>query len=170
MDAEGVPVEGMRLGLVVAERKNKNTAFFAAKMYAEQLLKELQISPEFVPIKKADGAFEARRAAEIRVAGEKIGIVGEFKNSVKHEFKLADFAAGFEIDLEKVLQRAGAKKKIDFKKYKQIDETVETEKTYAETLKEIEEKYPGAIISPGVIYLAEGAKAKNMTFHIKLML
>ena len=46
------------------------------------------------------------------------------------------------------------------------DLTIETNKSYAETLKEVQAKYPGAEILPGSIYRAKGQKTRNLTFHI----
>ena len=99
--------------------------------------------------------------------GEKIGVVGEFKNSVRNEFKLAPYLAGFEIDLEKIIEFANSKKVIDFTERKAEDLTVETDKSYAETLEEVKKEYEGAKISAGVIYQAEGEEKKKMTFHIE---
>ena len=169
-DGEGVPTEKMQLGLIVAERKNSQTAFYKAKLYAEQLLRELNISADFVPFKgeMAEGRpFEPKRTAEILVNGEHVGIVGEFKNSVKHEFKLAEYVAGFEMNLDLVLEQGSHLPKIKFGERKKEDVTITTDKTYAEVLRELQDKYPEAIITPGVIYQAPGQHTKNMTFHIE---
>ena len=170
MDAEGVPVERMQLGLVVAERKGKETAFYKAKLYAAKLLESLNIKAEFMPIKQetAEGKpFEAKRAAEIWINGEYAGVVGEFKNSVKHEFKLADYAAGFELDLGLIMQYSVHSPEIRLGVKKKEDITITTNKTYAEVLRELQDKYPGAAITPGVIYQAPGQQTKNMTFHLE---
>ena len=169
MSSENVPNAKMSLGFVVAERKNKNTAFYKAKKYAEQLLKELNISAEFLPIKTKNTEaqpFEPKRTAEIMENGEYIGVVGEFKNSVRNEFKLAPYLAGFEIDLNLVMKYATTKKEIKFQEMKHEDLTVTTDKTYVEALKEVVKQYPDAVIMPGTIYQAEGQTDKNMTFHI----
>ncbi|MBR3248921.1 phenylalanine--tRNA ligase subunit beta [Candidatus Saccharibacteria bacterium] len=167
---EPVPTEMNSLGFVVGERKNAETAFYKAKLYVAELMKELNVKPEFLPQKCNDGAwqpFESRRSADIFVNGECVGVVGEFKNSVKHEFKLAPYVAGFEIvNLEKILKNVG-EKKIDFGPKKKEDVTVTTDKTYVEILKELQVKYPEAEITPGVIYQAPGQRTKNLTFHIE---
>ena len=174
VDDEEVPAEGVTLGCVVAERKNKDAAFYKAKWYVAKLLEELNIVAEFLPVEDTNKAevrpFEPKRTAEIRIDGEYIGIVGEFKNSVKNEFKLAPYVAGSEMDFVKILAHAGAKKEIRLGERKIEDLTVTTDKTYAETLTAVQEKYPGAKITPGTIYQAIGQKTKNITFHIELML
>lgn len=169
MNKEGVPVEKMSLGLVVAERKNIETAYYKAKKYAAKLLAELGILAEFLPLKSKTAEampFEPKRAAEILVDGEYVGVVGEFKNSVRADFKLAPYLAGFEIDLEKVAEKASSKKQIKMRNRKYEDLTVTTDKTYAETLKEVQQQYPEAEIEPGAIYQAEGQKTRNITFRI----
>ena len=168
-DGEGVPVEKMQLGFVVAERKGEGTAFYKAKLYAEKLLEELNIQAEFVPFKGelAKGKpFEPKRSAEILVGGVHVGIVGELKKSVKHEFKLADYVAGFEMNLDLILEQAPNLPVIKLGARKKEDVTITTDKTYAEVLRELQDKYPDATITPGVIYQAPGQHSKNITFHI----
>ena len=174
MDKENVPVEKVSLGFVVAERKGKGTAFYQAKKYVARLLGELGVEATFAPMRDdvaESKPFEQKRTAEILVDDVCVGVVGELKNSVKNEFKLADYVAGFEINLNEILKFANAKrKKICFGKKKMEDLTVTTSKTYAEALAEVRAKYPDAKITPGVIYQAPGQKTKNITFHIELML
>ena len=169
MNEEGVPVEKAALGLVVAERKNSDTAFYKAKMYADQILKELGIKAEYVPLKsKTPEAkpFEPKRAAEILVDGEYVGVVGEFKNSVRHEFKLAPYLAGAELDMDKLIGKESMELEIDLKTHKTEDLTVTTNESYAEALREVQKDNPGAEILPGTIYQAEGQKDRNITFRI----
>ena len=174
LNVEKVPEEKVSLGFLVAERKSDQTAFYLAKKYLNLLLQKLDIEAEYLPVKQDKLAeikpFEGKRAAEVYVDGEYIGVVGEFKNSVRNDFKLAPFLAGFELDLMKVLEKASYKKTICFGQKKTEDLTVTTDKTYAEALKEVQAKYPGAKILPGTIYQADGQKTQNMTFHIELML
>ena len=114
--------------------------------------------------------FEPKRSAEIRLKDEPevlIGVVGEFKNSVKNEFTLANYLAGFEIDLDLVLEKRSKKKVLRFGVKKSEDLTVTTTKTYAETLEEVKMKFPEAKISPLSIYQAEGQDTKNISFRIE---
>ncbi len=171
MTDEKVPVQKSSLGFVVAERKNNETAYYKAKKYAAKLFGSLNISAEFVPLRSDNlpeaKPFEKKRSAEILVNGEYLGVVGEFKNSVRNEFKLAPYLAGLEIDMDTLLKQMSHKKQISVKKCKTEDLTVTTNKTYGEVLKEVQEKYPGADIKPGTIYQAEGQTTKNITFHIE---
>ena len=169
LDAEGVPVEKMRIGLVVAERKGTGAAYYKAKKYASKLLEEFNIVAKYLPL-KAKGApalpFEPKRSAEIWVGDVCIGVVGEFRNSVRNEFKLASYLAGFEIDLDSILGLASRKKEIKYGEVKVEDLTVTTDKCYDEVLAEVREKYPEAEITPGTIYQAPGQATRNITFHI----
>ena len=171
LDSENVPVEKMRMGLVIAERKTTGAAYYKAKFYAEKLLEELNISVKFLPIKSKMAEvlpFEKKRAAEVWAGDRLIGVVGEFKNSVRQNFKLAEYLAGFELDFDAINELAGVKVvNTNFEIESQIDETVTTNKTYAEVLAEMVKKYPDTEITPVGIYQPEGAEKKNITFHIE---
>ncbi|MBR6505730.1 phenylalanine--tRNA ligase subunit beta [Candidatus Saccharibacteria bacterium] len=172
MNDENVPVEKMQMGFVVAERKTTGDAYYKAKFYAEKLLEELNIAVKFLPLKSraADALpFENKRAAEIWTLDDQyVGVVGEFKNSVRRNFKLAEYLAGFELSVDVINKLAGIRAvKNDFEIKDQIDETVTTDKNYADVLAEVSEKYPGAVITPASIYQPEGVSKKNITFHIE---
>lgn len=175
MDAENVPVEKMQMGMVIAERKNNSTAYYKAKKYAEELLKELNITVKFLPLKDnfaANKPFEPKRAAEIVTEdGDTIGVVGEFKNSVRLEFKLAEYLAGFELDLDKILVKANDKKEIYIGKTEKRDLTVKTNDTYGvvvENINKVLAKYNAkAEITPSSIYQPEGSAEKHISVHIE---
>lgn len=171
MNEEGVPVEKVQIGFVLAERKGTGAAYYKARHFAEGLLGEFNIKAEFLPLKiktPMSLPFENKRAAEIWVSGKCIGVVGEFKNSVRRNFKLAEYLAGFEMDMDLILELCAAKKiDTDFEIKEKLDETVTTKESYAKTLEKICAKYPGAKVTPVGIYQPEGADVKNITFHIE---
>ncbi|MBQ3320576.1 phenylalanine--tRNA ligase subunit beta [Candidatus Saccharibacteria bacterium] len=171
LDKDGVPEGRIKLGFIVAERKNiTETAFYKAKKYLEEMLKLLGIRVDYIPVKSTESdykMFEARRSAKIMAGEKEIGIIGEFKNSVRNEFKLAPFLAGFEVDLDEVLENVNYKREISFGERKKEDLTITTTKNYAEVLAEVQAKYPEAEITPSTIYQAEGQETKNITFHIE---
>ena len=175
MDEENVPVEKMRMGFVLAERKTKGTAYYKAKYFAEELLKELNIIVTFKPLKSdAPEAkpFEPKRAAEVYVDDELIGFVGEYKNKVRNSFKLAEFLAGFELDLDKVLDLAKSTRIVSFADDKEKrDLTVTTNKTYGELVEKIEkvlaEEGLTAKISPISIYQPDNSDEKNISVHLE---
>ena len=173
LNDENVPLEKNSLGFIVAERKNNGTAFYTAKKYIEFLLRGFNIEADYLPLKNGSAIakpFEPCRTAEIRLKDEPdllIGVVGEFKNSVRNSFKLANYLAGFEIDLDLVLEKCSHIKKVKFGKKKTEDLTVTTAKTYAEVLAEVRKEYPEAIIHPLSIYQADGQETKNISFRIE---
>ncbi len=174
-DAEDVPVEKTSLGFVIAERKyNNRTAFYQAKKYVAGVLEKFNISAEFLPIKEKRAEslpFEPKRTAEIFVDGEYLGVVGEFKNSIRNEFKLAEYLAGFEIDLDLVLEKMGHDKKIDLRKKEARDLTLVTKQSYAEVVNKIEkvllENNLEAKIEPISVYQADNSEEKHVSLHLE---
>ena len=173
LNSEKVPVEKNRLGLVIAERKNQGTAYYKAKYYVEELLKRFGLVPEFVALKTASQEakpFEKKRAAEILVNGELIGVVGEFKNSVRRNFKLGDYLAGFELDFDKIIEVAKTVPTVDLAEIvDKRDLTVETDKTYGEVIQKIEEILKKhnltARITPLAIYQPE--TIEHISVHLE---
>ena len=172
LDAEGVPAEKMQMGMVIAERKGVGTAFYKAKYYVENLMNGLNISVDFRELETKNPMalpFEKKRAAEIAVNDETIGVVGEFKNSVKRAFKLGDFLAGFELDFEKLVEYTNPTKKIDVRPVvDKRDLTIETDKTYGEIIasvrKVLDKNGVDAEISPLAIYQPENIK--HVSIHL----
>lgn len=174
MNGENVPAGRMQMGLVIAERKGTGTAYYKAKRYAEEILKELQVSVKFLPLKGNDAAgkpFEPKRSANIVTEeGEVIGIVGEFKNSVRNGFKLAPYLAGFELYIDDILTIANTKKKIYFGEVEKRDLTVKTTATYADVFDKIQEILKAnkvvANVKPISIYQPLGAREKSISVHL----
>ena len=173
MDSENVPVEKSRLGFVLAERKTQGTAYYKAKYFVEELLKTLGISFEIKPLKSTAAEFrpfEKKRAAEIVVNGITIGVVGEFRSSVKRSFKLNDFLAGFELDFDKILELHGSTVQVDVEPVlDKRDLTVETDKSYGEVIAKIKDILVKnnlvAKITPLAIYQPE--EIKHISVHLE---
>lgn len=170
VDEDGVPVEKTSLGFVVAERKNDTTAYYKAKKYINKILSVNGVEVKYLPLKNETPEsmpFENKRAAEIVVDGELLGIVGEFKNSVRNEFKLAPYLAGFEIDVKLLADKINEKRKIDLDETLSEDVTITTNKTYDEALVEVEKKRQNIVkILPLSIYQAPGQQTRNISFRI----
>lgn len=170
VDEDGVPREKTSLAFVVAERKTNGTAFYKAKKYLDKILSVYGVEVNYMPL-KADSPealpFEVKRAAEIVVDGQCLGIVGEFKNSVRNEFKLAPYLAGFEIDLKLLADMANEKKKIEMQETVSEDVTITTDGTYDEALEEVKKKYQNIVkVLPLSVYQAEGQKTRNISFRV----
>lgn len=178
MNEENVPVEKMKLGFVLAERKNTETAYYKAKKFADSLFETLNIKVKYLPLnEKTPEAkpFEPKRSAEICLAENEeilLGVIGEFKNSVKHNFKLADFLAGFELDLDEILVHKVDTKKVEIVNRRDTrDLTVTTEKTYAEVISKVEETLAQnnvvARITPISIYQPDDKKRISLHLEFK---
>ena len=100
--------------------------------------------------------------------GSYLGVVGEFKNSVRRNFKLAEYLAGFEVDVEEI-SRQRRQKNVgnDFGVKAKEDLTLTTGKSYADALMKVQTDNPGATISPVGIYRPENSEERNITFHIE---
>ncbi len=171
MNDENVPIEKMSLGFVLTERKGTGTAYYRVKRFAEELLREFNIAPKFLPIREKNAEnlpFESKRAAEVWVNDEYLGVLGEFKNSVRRNYKLADYLAGFEFDMDMILKFAGMKKiNCDFEIKDKQDLTVSSAAKYIDIFHAVQDKYPEAIITPVSIYQPDNSDVKNTTFHLE---
>jgi phenylalanyl-tRNA synthetase beta chain len=122
LDADGLPKEFGRVALAVASRKKaKDTSADAPYYRARLLALELFEHPtelHFVPVSQVDtgdhqlfvqmlAPYEAGRAAVIYIGDRFVGVVGEYKQSIKRNLKLPENCAGFELFLS-ALQRQAA--------------------------------------------------------------
>lgn len=109
---EKVPVEMNRIALVYAAKKQKGAAYFAVRAYLDELAKKLGLKLEYLVMNKKTGPmhqpYNTARSALVKIAGEAnmLGIVGEFDQDAIENFKLPVFSAGFEVDLEVLMQAA----------------------------------------------------------------
>ena len=108
-DEPSVPEELSTVAMIVTDKKATDAAYFMAKRYAQTVVgnaSEYQV----VPLQEAHDSlrkwqqqlvapYEPARSAVIRVGDAVIGVVGEFKDSVRTAFKLPQYTAGFEFDM-----------------------------------------------------------------------
>ncbi len=111
LNDEGLPAEFERLALIVAAdnkvaREFSGSPYYQALAYLTQLLKTNNISDQvdLEPITghEADTStvyYQPGRSATIKIGGQVIGRIGEYKPSVRRSLKLPDYCAGFEIGL-----------------------------------------------------------------------
>ncbi len=111
MTDEGVPSEVDMVAVTVTSKKPQAGApYYQAKRMLQYLGDSLKLDLMYSPI-DADpnyavtAPFEHRRSAMVtdKKTDTFIGIVGEYKKSVTHGFKLPDYTAGFEIDSSALL-------------------------------------------------------------------
>ena len=115
---DGLPSERTFVDAVYAAKKACASApYYQAQRMAVRLLSSLGAQFELIPMatENDDGEelggvefevaapFDRRRSAWILCGKERLGIVGEFKQAVRRNFKLPEYAAGFSIDFDQLL-------------------------------------------------------------------
>lgn len=112
---DGLPQEFELLSLIYTAGSKTNpagAAFYEAKNYLSRLADELGVELKFSAVDKLPKAplaqaYERQRTATVSTAdGNFLGILGEFKNSVRQALKLPEYTAGFEIDIQALLESA----------------------------------------------------------------
>lgn len=108
LDNDDLPAESEVLALVVAASskvKISGAAYYQAKKLLTNLAYELNVELQFSKITKVDSQqaykpYDPERSAIVKIKGqtEALGVIGEFKATVRHDFKLPAYSAGFEID------------------------------------------------------------------------
>ncbi len=119
-DGEGLPKEFGRVGGVYTSKQNRDGApYYVARRIAEQLFADFYLTGNlrFVPLQEFDldvhdafrqlaAPFGSARSATVWVGGQLAGIVGEFTPSVKKQFKLPEYTAGFELFMSPFVSHA----------------------------------------------------------------
>jgi phenylalanyl-tRNA synthetase beta chain len=116
---QGLPTEFNMVSLVFAANDKQvdahaGAAYYDARKYLAHLLSKLGIAvqyetidndPDFPVLKP----FDLKRSALVRVKGTDtfLGVIGEFKPSVRKALKLPEHTAGFEIGLNELMGTAG---------------------------------------------------------------
>lgn len=116
---QGLPMEFNMLSLVFATNDKQvdihaGAAYYDARKYLDHVLEKLGIAvqyetidndPDFPVLKP----FDLKRSALVRVKGTDtfLGVIGEFKPSVRKALKLPEHTAGFEIGLNELMGTAG---------------------------------------------------------------
>ncbi len=115
-EKDGLPIEDWHLSMIfTSAEKREDSAYYLAKVYAEKIFDMVGIRPNYkliadsleedIPenVKYIMYMFDANSSALILHQGEVIGLLGEIDNKVKVNFKLPQFTAGVDINLEKLI-------------------------------------------------------------------
>ena len=108
LNEEHLPNEAYNLGLIVCNKNNdlSESAYFTAKKYCDFLfdknyLKVKYMKPEPEQIKnEMASAFDSNRVAVLVCDDKLVGFIGEFSRAVKNNFKMPEFSAGLEINIQ----------------------------------------------------------------------
>lgn len=183
-DDSGLPIEQDKLALVVTG-SDHGAAYYDAKRLlsyvAEMFGVELEYRVMETDVHNDESApFDSKRSAAVydKVSGGYIGIVGEYKTSVRKAFKLAGRTAGFELDARALQQAAvlaphgyaplsrypSSERDICF----QVSQAV----AYADIERTVHEALVGEStkidVAPLDIYQPEMGDTKNVTLRFKL--
>ena len=145
LNDENVPVEQKKLAFVYAKNKGEN-AFYEAKNYVEFLFKKLGLNVEILKFETEklplSTEFEPKRSALMQISKNGkmtiLGVIGEFRKSVQKALKLPESTAGFELDLQILLENIeNSNVKIrDFSKFQSVERdisiSVEENRKFAE--------------------------------------
>ena len=183
---EKVPDEANGLALTIATKRNQPGApYYQAKAVLDFLGISLGMRLEYSALDQevnypTAAPFEYRRSAMIVdvASGERLGMIGEYKKSVRKNFKTPGYIAGFELDVDAVLR---AVQKVT-KNYQPLSRYPSTERdicfqvgqnvsygqiiTSAKSALEITDLQTD--ITPVDIYQAESSDTKNITIRITL--
>lgn len=183
---DGLPKEFECVANVVADKKKSGAAYFQAKRLLEELLRGfgLQDQVEYVPLELNDmnrkaAYFAPGRTAVVKINGEPIGRVGEFTASVRKNFKLPDYSAGFELGLAKLLALQSSAIYVPLSRFpyatQDISLVAPQEKSFADVHKLAKQNLMAALqpnttvqISPVDIYQAEQGGTKTFTLRIRV--
>ena len=115
---DGLPSERTFVDAVYAAKKARASApYYRVQRMAVRLLSSLGAQFELIPMATENDDSEGLSGVEFEVAApfdrqrsawmlcgkERLGIVGEFKQAVRRNFKLPEYAAGFSIDFDQLL-------------------------------------------------------------------
>lgn len=185
LDVGGLPVELRRLGLVMVGKKDLGAPYYQAKRLLEYLASKLGLKLAYKPLPEESNLifskpFEPRRSARVIdvKSGQALGVVGEYKQSVRKNFKLPELTSGFELlpeAIELALQHVGNNYQ-PLSRYpgteRDICFQVESDVTYQQIIEIVagvlDETELETTILPVDIYQPENGTTKNMTLRIKL--
>lgn len=186
VDEEGLPREYPRLAFVFAAKKSNKTAYFTARRYIQFIAPGLDYQPlssfdtEPYPIfGQLVSPFEPTRSAVLMKGDKFVGVVGEFKSSVRRAFKLPETAAGFELFQSHLLKLA-RRPYIPLSRFPSITQDI-TLKVAADVpaqkvldiasaaIKSWQTTHSAATVELIGVYLPEGANTKNVTLRIVIV-
>ena len=181
-DDTGLPREFGRLAFVYSAKKSPATAYYTAVRYLKLLSRELSFVSlgDFsfegkAAFEQLARPFEPGRSAVVMLGDKLVGVVGEFKASVRAAFKLPEATAGFEI-FQSFLEKLAAKKYQPLSRFPSVERdvcfAVETDTPYAALQSTLtQSELPSGVsleIEPLDIYQPEDKTKKHITFHLRV--
>lgn len=181
---ENVPIESNALSLIITDKTDHNDSpYYKAKKMFDYLVNSIGMTVYYKNFGDFDdpifAPFEPKRSACVFDDHDNfLGVVGEYKKSVIKAFKLPQYTAGFEINLESLFESS----KETENKYKPISRYPSTERDicfqvdsnvrYSQIIDAINSELKlidlNSEVCPIDIYQPKNASTKNITIRIKL--
>lgn len=188
-DEPAVPKEDGHAALVLAyndKQKPAGAPYYYARNYLNRILDmsgEALVQLAGFDLSRDEwGAqltapYEPARSAVIVRDGEILGVVGEFKTSVRRAWKLPDFTAGFEVHLDVLKKRQPTYRPLP--RYPKVSQDISLKvpantafsDVYAladQTVRAAEVSSGYALVEPQAIYQPDGSDMKTITLHIEV--
>jgi phenylalanyl-tRNA synthetase beta chain len=110
LDDEKVPKQYDNLGCVFIDVNQKDTNYYLAKRYVDELAAklgvEIKIKPRTEPF-DVEKYFEPKRSVDLFISDKYVGNIAEIKNSVLTKFKLPRGIAAIEMGVDLILDAMG---------------------------------------------------------------
>lgn len=186
-EEEGLPGEIKMLALTYASKNSKTTGYFMAKKQLEYLLSQFGFTLSYQKLEDDPGypvtsPFDHARSALVTIKETEtfLGIVGEYKQSVKKVLKLPNCCAGFEIGIDHLIE---AVEEYDHENYQPLSRYPSTEQDITLQVKsdlpfaevsnllqsELEKSDFQFELTPlGVYQKDQKSETKNLSFRITL--
>lgn len=184
---EGVPVEKDSLAVMISAKKSqgRGSAYYGARNILAHLTRSYQATLNYEPLSDEVAvnyrAFEPRLSAQVVSSdGMIIGVVGVYRASVAASFKLAQYCAGFELDMRSLydLYAQGTQPYRPISKYpgtqRDVTFRIQKSESYALLNKALSdalsrERAIETTFTPVGIYAKDDAMTKNITFRIDIV-
>ena len=180
-----LPKEFENLSLVVTSSdklKKQGAAYFQAKHYLGYLAGAFGVVMRYEALAEAStypaaGPYDYKRSARVYVGDKQIGLVGEFKSSVRKSLKLPVYSAGFEIGIASAFLNVSASKYQPISKYPSVQQDISlkvpVDLAFADLFNFVQAnlnapEHSQATISPIDIYQGDDKKHKNITLRLRI--
>ncbi|CAN5331276.1 phenylalanine--tRNA ligase subunit beta [soil metagenome] len=189
VDKQGLPTAFDRVASVYAAQKGKSAAFYQAKEQLLYLLSQLgfdgshDVTFEQLDASEADQAtkyYEPGRAATVRIGGEVVGRVGEYRTSVRRALKLPEYCAGFELGLAPLLGRNANHNYAPLSRFPSVWQDITLKVAATQQFSELEQLVDKALVANapedshvrlqalGIYQPKDDQAHKNITFRITI--
>lgn len=185
MDDEGLPREYPRLAFVCAAKKSERAAYYTARRYIDLIAPSLHYeslasfdASQYPIFAQLAAPFEPARSAVLMNGDKFVGVIGEFKASVRRAFKLPGTVAGFEI-FQSHLLNVASRQYTPLSRFPGVTQDItlkvaadvpvqELSDVAIKAFKSVQPADTKATINLTGIYQSEDTATKNVTFRVEV--